>query len=666
MRGQIEELQSWENVYARLSEFVAVAARAGSAIADGDAPAARVLVHETRAIRAALLRAHHFAQAVPIPRTPAGLSFLRKLKELRSESEAAARIASAWIGRSLPDDKALATVEGGYLAIADRLLPPTWDVTLDVVALIGHDTAELCQALRAFGQERIVVYGDETFEDAKAGFPDGVIGAAERAELGKMMEFAERPPERLKCYAADESLEPEDLNAKCRDIEESFGTILLDRNTVTQFGALWLEQGLANLPAIAGNPSVADAGDRFEGIPMVIVAPGPSLSKNVELLAELEGRAIVATFSHTLSALRAAGIRPNIVLAVDMEDLRYHFDDYPIEELDALALGLTVHPDLFETDAKLTLSLAGNGRVDDWLCAAIDQPEMKLSSGGSVAHTAFSLARRWGCNPIVLVGQDLSFPGGKVYCDSNVDGATTAEVSDDGTSLVVKGWSDGYANLDSIAGRRETPSEPALRIPANGGGGEVVTSTVFALFRRWFIDTATELEETDLFNCTEGGAHIDGFNHISLREFIDTQLSEVEPRDIAAEFAELGRSDIGHRQTKALSRAREIRTAIGRSEKAARKCLGLASQASTRKGKAKRLAQLANAEKKLTASLGPISFIALAAQAEVHRGRSAARDQVSIEDNLNASRRLFAAIRDSCARFSHGLADVIAILEQNE
>ena len=662
------DLRSWERVYERLEELVRVAGAAGDAIAAGDAPRARVLVHETRSIRAALARAHSYAQADEIPVTREGIELIAKMKVANEQSLIADRIARAWIERALPDEETLRTIEGGHLAIADRLLPPVWDVELDVVALVaasGDDVRELAWALDAFGQRRIVVYAPGTPEDAPeiipGEFPPQTIVARCRGDLGNMMIYADNPPERLKVYAS----QPEGLDVHICAVEESFGSLILGRNTVAQFGGLWLEQGMRNLPKIAQVPSIAHFGDRFEGMPMIIVAPGPSLSKNAKLLREVSGKALICTFSHTLAALRRANVRPNIVLAVDMEDLRYHFDDHDTTDIDALGLGATVHPELFSARTNMTFALAANANIDDWLCKTMDE-EMAVSSGGSVAHTAFSLGRRLGCDPIILVGQDLSFPDGKVYCEGNVDEATVAEIGEDGTSLVIKGWSDGYAQLESIAGRRQAAPEPVIRVPANGGG-EVVTSSVFALFRRWFIDVAHAVDdETRLINCTEGGAYIDGWEHATLRETIDDVIAGRDEVDIRALFSDVERSiDSEHRRQRVTRRLKETQRSIQTARRFAKRCVSLTKKLSSGgHGSAaeKLTGKLATAEKKLLRALKPIGFVAIAAQAEVHRGQRAARDEDSLADNLRASKRLFDAVVASCEHVAGPLSACLDLM----
>jgi len=55
---------------------------------------------------------------------------------------------------------------------------------------------------------------------------------------------------------------------------------------------------------------------------MLIIAPGPSLDRNIQLAHQWKGKAVIATFSHTLTALLAANLVPDLVITVDANALQ--------------------------------------------------------------------------------------------------------------------------------------------------------------------------------------------------------------------------------------------------------------------------------------------------------------------------------------------------------
>ena len=650
-----EALAAWDRIRVRLAALAEAGDLARRAADAGDGRAQRAQVHAMRGLRAALARDQQ--RAPKIPSSPVGVELVAALGSLRQRASAATQIADIWHRRQLPAETTLRQSADGYLTLAERLLPQVWDIEIDLVALIGPGGEAMAHALAAYGQRRIVVYVPEGFAapDALPSQAIVVRTQAELAQVGRLL--SARMPERLVTWRTGPETTPQAFAAIRAQLEGALAAATVDRNTLHAFGDLWLKQGLANVPAIASLPSFAASG-KLAGVPMVIVAPGPSLAKNVHLLRELQDRAVIATFSHTLRALKAAGVRPHLVIAADMEDLRYHFEDVDLSQVEALALAYTVHPDLYDLPAKRTFSFSSN-RADAWLSALLSD-DVHVDNGGSVAHMASSMGVALGCTPIVLVGQDLSFPGGRVYCDDNVDGQTTAALSEDGESMVIGGWSQGYANMQSVEGASRSAAQRVVRVPANGGG-EVITSTVFAMFRQWFIEQAMRLQgsPTKLLNCTEGGAHIDGMEHLPLREAIDRFMTA--PVDVAAGFDALASGERSPRTV--LSNLLDARASVRQCHTATKRGLSLIKKIERGHG---RLERLSEAERALSAALAPVRFLSLFAQKELTALNTEARDANTLKDNLAATRALFRAVQKAADAMAPQLDRAIAALQVEE
>lgn len=498
----------------------------------------------------------------------------------------------------------------------------------------------MAMALAAFGQQRIVVYQPSPSDSALTNLPEQATVVRSRAELDEVGKtFAAQLPERMVTWRHTD-VSDEDFARVNAEVRDTLAAATVDRNTVAAFGDLWIRQGLANVAAIARLPAFRASGE-FSGVPMVIVAPGPSLAKNVHLLRELKGKAVIAAFSHTLSALKSADVIPDLVLAADMEDLRYHFDGFATDEVEALALAYTVHPDLFALPARRVFAFSSN-RTDTWIAELLGE-DAHVPNGGSVAHMAFSMGVEMGCSPIVLVGQDLSFPDGKVYCEGNVDGDARADIAEDGRSLIVRDYSDGYAKMQSVSGARESRPQRTVHVPGHDGG-QVATTLPFAMFRRWFIAQAESLNAQDggpaLLNCTEGGTRIDGMRHLPLRDAIDAFMTE--PVDISTRFDALAEQDIATRARTSLERLEEYRAAVRQCQSAAKRGVSLIKK--VERGRAD-LVRLSEAEQALSEAIAPVRFLSLVAQKEVAEISSLGKDATTLQDNLASTRRLFSAIQ---------------------
>ena len=562
-----------------------------------------------------------------------------RLRELVTGAQLTERIADRWLARVLPGDRELLSRPGGDLFLADAMLPGVWDFERDLVVLVGAGTAPLAAALRQLGQERILWYaaGDGDGDD----MPDA-MRIEQPHELGVAVRgFGVETPERL----AVRWLDPEraELGTELAGkVQTALSEARIHRNTIITFNRTWLDQGLANLRALCACPSVAALDGKLAGRPLVIIAPGPSLAGNIHLLAELKGKAVLLAVSHALTALTRAGIAPDFVLAVDPQDLRYHFAGSPLDRVAAVVNAATVHPDLFALGAPHSLSLSANGALDDWLYDLVGERAM-VPGGGSVATTAFGLAMRWRCDPIAVVGLDLSFPGGKYYIDTSCDGETRAVISDDGRTLQLKGWSDGFHAMKK-GSTSQLRADRLVELP--GWHGEPVpTSFMFSVFHRWFEDAMRRASGVaEVWNCTEGGAHIAGMEHAPLARFIERVAgSTVDPMGLVqSAVAGLGRAE---REREAAAKLARLRADLQRCRSLARRCMRLAARHAGAPGDTR----LDRAERDLVAALGSLRLLSMMAQAEIGGALIEARDVTSVAEAIERSAALFAEVDRAAA-----------------
>ena len=173
-----------------------------------------------------------------------------------------------------------------------------------------------------------------------------------------------------------------------------------------------------NLPTYVSTPSIDILMDRFTGFPAIVVAAGPSLAKNMPLLKQAKGRAIIVAVQTVFKPLLANGIVPDYVTSLDYHQISRRFfdglEDYRDVHLVAEPKASTEVIDIYGGP----ISLLSNPFAKRCL-PGIDDPHAGLRSGSTVAHLAFYLADYMGCSPIVLVGQDLAFTDNLYYAPGN-------------------------------------------------------------------------------------------------------------------------------------------------------------------------------------------------------------------------------------------------------
>ncbi len=613
-----ELLGAWQ---ASLTELGDLGAVLRDAIEGDNAVGAIATMYEMRRVRSALARVEAPEKLVGTGDEAIAIGEVAKLV-------GAARLAEItmqqWLTRPLPGDAALLQTPIGTAALADAILPEVWDAESDLVVLVGAGLDGVAQILCDLGQKRIVALDGDGVGDALHTQSIEELSATIRT-------LVPNAPQQFTLKAAL-TADRERVEAAADAVRDVLGDLRIHRNTVRAFSQTWVEQGLENLPALGKWPSVAAVGDAFAGKPMVIVAPGPSLANNAGLLRSLQGKAIITCFSHSLKPVLAAGVVPDFVVTVDPQDVRYHFAGCDLSQT-CLVNAATVHPSLFELPAKRFLTLSANCAIDDWIFDALGEDAL-VPGGGSVATSAFSLALRWKCDPIIFVGLDLSFPNGQYYVATSSDGNARAKVTDG--VMRVEGWSSGFAAMKSENQRGGSVPERVVELPG-WDGGTVPSSHMFGLFHRWFVERMKHVGDTRVLNCTEGGAAIAGMEHVRLRDVgltdevdASTMLDQIiHPDDVVriALLAEhLDRYGSGMRRARSLA---------GRAKK-------LIDAGDTD-------ATLERVERILAASMRPLQFVSLLAQREVDRAFDVARRTGTTDDYLAASRRLLDALLGAIA-----------------
>jgi len=239
--------------------------------------------------------------------------------------------------------------------------------------------------------------------------------------------------------------------------------------------------------------------DALKGMPAFIVGAGPSLDTNAHQLLFAQDRGIVIRIN---SGTAAPG---QCAMTIESNDLRHKL--FVQDEL--RLYGIVVPPSLINHgDGPLRWVWAGEiAWVPEQLTGI-----KRLPTSGSATTSAVALANLWGCDPIVLVGQDCAMPGGKVYAD----------LTGHGDDSIDKSGKFHWGKASSEAPRPGNPlteMEPMDITPAWGGRG-VVPSTITQRAMRHWMEAAADQLKTPI-NATEGGANIPGWQDRRLSDVID-------------------------------------------------------------------------------------------------------------------------------------------------
>ncbi|HSV31136.1 MAG TPA: 6-hydroxymethylpterin diphosphokinase MptE-like protein [Atribacteraceae bacterium] len=253
---------------------------------------------------------------------------------------------------------------------------------------------------------------------------------------------------------------------------------------------------LANLGEIAGNPGVNLLFDKFCGKPAVVVATGPSLNKNKHLLKGLEKKALIIAADASLKILLDMGVKPHLVTSLERVPLTAELlkGFTPEETLDTyLAACPVVVPELYEAYPGPRCIVYRNFDHFRWLGIERGILDIKLSAG----NMAFKVAEALGCDPIILIGQDLAF-------------------SREGTT---------HASGAVLGEKQDAPlAQKILEVPGNDGQPITTTETWYSFLKGYELDLAGY--SGACINATEGGAFIQGTTVMSFQETIERYIRE--------------------------------------------------------------------------------------------------------------------------------------------
>ncbi|EDO9483660.1 DUF115 domain-containing protein, partial [Campylobacter coli] len=249
-----------------------------------------------------------------------------------------------------------------------------------------------------------------------------------------------------------------------------------------------IEQFVYNLPQMITHPSYKELLSKRKNLSdtAIIVSTGPSLTKQLPLLKKYASKATIFCADSSYPILAKHGIKPDYVCMLERTEITAEFFNHDFGEFDkdiVFVCAGVVHPKTIEYLKNKTFIITQKVlafpyyiNLKNFCYAAV---------GFSVAHTLSYLATYLSHKNIIFIGQDLAY-------------------AENGNS-----HPDDYQNS---ANYESQMYEHILTI-AYGGNGKVETHSIWLLFKNWFENEMipnTRKMGITTYNCTEGGARIEG------------------------------------------------------------------------------------------------------------------------------------------------------------
>ncbi|MCA1055302.1 DUF115 domain-containing protein [Rossellomorea aquimaris] len=301
--------------------------------------------------------------------------------------------------------------------------------------------------------------------------------------LDELMQMLNENMENLFIYKP--SLELIENKAMKRSLE-SFH--LYNRTILEQSGNL-IEN--FNLNLTLRDKEISNERFNFHDHTCILVSAGPSLTKQLSMLkrVRLDKKIKVICVGTAVIPLLAENIKPDLIMISDPKDNIFK----QLEGINTTSIPLVY----LSTANHLTVKSYSGERYIAWQ-KGFQQAEIKAQSntilietGGSVATCLLDMLVKLGSKRIGLIGQDLSF-------------------------------TDNYSHAANTHAQKVIQEDYSyIEVKDYYGNSQVKTSKNLYAYLKWFERYASTHQDIELCNCTEGGAYIKGWDHISLREFLN-------------------------------------------------------------------------------------------------------------------------------------------------
>jgi hypothetical protein len=334
-------------------------------------------------------------------------------------------------------------------------------------------------------------------------------------------------------------------------------------STLNRFGRLWVRNLARNIPLL---PEAEDAGKLqhlFEGMPVLVVAAGPSLDDLFPLLPLLAERMPVVAVDTALQALRSCGVEPDMLTVVDPQYWNTRHLDRQQLSSTLLISESSTHPAVFRRPIG-RLFFGGSVFPLGEFLETESARRFKLGAGGSVATTAWDLARILGASAVYMAGLDLGFPDARTHYTGSYFEERLHQTAD-----------------------RLHPHETALFAYLRGGapfhapnnsGGETLTDKRLVVYTKWFEEQLLLSAAPPTYNLSPGGVAIDGMQPAEAQDLLREPVRRPEirrrltslPQD-NRELRSLRRRELAERVEQLVTELEELGSTARRAEQLTRR-----------------------------------------------------------------------------------------------
>lgn len=247
-----------------------------------------------------------------------------------------------------------------------------------------------------------------------------------------------------------------------------------------------------NWDNIIGGLGINSFKDAYKGVPAIIVSAGPSLDKNIQTLKKAYKKALILTVDATAKKVMNLGIVPDSISTIERPDNMYFifYENMDVPKESVFLGPPVVTKKILDSFEKKVITGRNGETIVKSTTGLFDYDSIEI--GMSCSHIPFGFAKYIGADPIIFIGQDLSFaPDGRTHFD----------------------------DVEEYVAQNANKKNEQWVIGNNGE--KLWTNSAYYSFLLWFENEIANTSGTTFINATEGGARIKGAEVMKLSEVVD-------------------------------------------------------------------------------------------------------------------------------------------------
>lgn len=290
----------------------------------------------------------------------------------------------------------------------------------------------------------------------------------------------------------------EDWNKFSNKFKDQINALTVDTTTRKVLTETWLSNYTDNIYKIKEASNANGFLGQFKDIPAILVSAGSSLEKNIHLLKDIKDKCLIVSASSARLCMKQYGVSPHMFTTVDASEGEKRIVENIENDNEYMVYSNQIYPKSLEIfdGKKIFINYNSDFYTLNFLAWAKIESGY-IMSAPSVSNTVYDFLFKLGCNPIIFIGQDLSFTQNKQYAGEIDYGIKMSDEELKASGYVLT--KDIYDN-------------------------DVYTMPTFLAMKNCFEDQIVYTKklnpELDVINCTEGGIGIKGARNERLEDII--------------------------------------------------------------------------------------------------------------------------------------------------